>query len=128
MSSIKKIKVYLIATEPSGDVIGSNLIKSLKKVNKHKVQFFGIGGPKMIKSGLVKSLFSINELSIFGIFEILPKIYKVLSLLNKTEKDLLKLEDFSGDVPIHAIRINLNIEDQGFQIIRDFINKIEIIN
>ena len=40
MSSIKKIKVYLIATEPSGDVIGSNLIKSLKKVNKNKVQFF----------------------------------------------------------------------------------------
>ena len=27
----KRIKIYLIATEPSGDVIGSNLIKSLKK-------------------------------------------------------------------------------------------------
>jgi tetraacyldisaccharide 4'-kinase len=49
-------------------------------------------------------------------------------LILTTEKDLLKLEAFSGDVPVHAIRINLNIEDQGFQIIRDFIDKIEIIN
>ena len=49
-------------------------------------------------------------------------------LILTTEKDLLKLEAFSGDVPIHAIRISLNIEDQGFQTIRDFIDKIGIIN
>jgi tetraacyldisaccharide 4'-kinase len=49
-------------------------------------------------------------------------------LILTTEKDLLKLEAFSGDVPIHAIRISLNIEDQGFQTIRSFIDKIEIIN
>ena len=115
MSSIKKIKVYLIATEPSGDVIGSNLIKSLKKVNKHKVQFFGIGGPKMIKSGLVKSLFSINELSIFGIFEIIPKIFKVFSLLKKTENDLLKIKPnvlITIDSPDFNFRILKRISDK----------------
>ena len=68
MSSTKSIKVYLIATEPSGDVIGSNLIRSLKKLNGKRVQFFGICGPKMTKACLIKSLFPINELSIFGIF------------------------------------------------------------
>ena len=118
MSSIKKIKVYLIATEPSGDVIGSNLIKSLKKVNKNKVQFFGIGGPKMIKSGLVKSLFSINELSIFGIFEIIPKIFKVFSLLKKTENDLLKIKPnvlVTIDSPDFNFRILKRISDKTLQ-------------
>ena len=118
MSSIKKIKVYLIATEPSGDVIGSNLIKSLKKVNKNKVQFFGIGGPKMIKSGLVKSLFSINELSIFGIFEIIPKIFKVFSLLKKTENDLLKIKPnvlITIDSPDFNFRILKRISDKTLQ-------------
>ena len=76
MSSLKK--VYIIATEPSGDVIGSNLIKSLKKTKRTKVQIFGIGGQKMIKSGLTKSLFPINELSVFGIFEVIPKIWTKL--------------------------------------------------
>ena len=64
----KRIKVYLIATEPSGDVIGSNFIKSLKKEKKIKIKIYGIGGTKMISSGLVKSLFPIKKLSIFGIF------------------------------------------------------------
>ena len=59
MSSTKSIKVYLIATEPSGDVIGSHLIRSLKKLNGKRVQFFGIGGPKMTKAGLILSLIHI---------------------------------------------------------------------
>ena len=115
MSSTKRIKVYLIATEPSGDVIGSNLIRSLKKLNGKRVQFFGIGGPKMTKAGLIKSLFPINELSIFGIFEILPKIYKVLSLLKKTEKDLLKIKPnvlVTIDSPDFNFRILKRIHDK----------------
>ena len=39
MSSTKSIKVYLIATEPSGDGIGSNLIRSLKKLNGKEFNF-----------------------------------------------------------------------------------------
>ena len=34
----------------------------------------------MISSGLVKSLFPIKKLSIFGIFEIIPNIFKVSSI------------------------------------------------
>ena len=49
-------------------------------------------------------------------------------LIITTEKDLLKLKDFSRDMPIHALRIGLNIEDQGFQIISNFIDKIGINN
>ena len=110
MNNVKRIKVYLIATEPSGDVIGSNLIKSLKKIYKNKVQFFGVGGPKMIKSGLIKSLFSINQLSIFGIFEIVPKIYKVLSLIKKTENDLLKIKP--------NILVTIDSPDFNFRILK----------
>ena len=116
MSNNKLLRIYLIATEPSGDVIGSNLINSLKKVNKHKVQFFGIGGPKMIKSGLVKSLFPIKELSIFGIFEIIPKIYKVLSLLKRTEKDLIKIKP--------DVLITIDSPDFNFRILKRISNKI----
>ena len=117
MISLKKnIKVYLIATEPSGDVIGSNLIKSLKKTKKNNVQFFGIGGPKMIKSGLTKSLFPIKELSIFGIFEIIPKIYKVISLLKRTEKDLIKIKP--------NVLVTIDSPDFNFRILKRISNKI----
>ena len=52
----KNIKIYMIATEPSGDVIGSNLITSIKK-KKSNIKLYGIGGQRMINSGLQKSLF-----------------------------------------------------------------------
>ncbi len=114
----KSIKVYLIATEPSGDVIGSNLIKSLKKVKKNKIQIFGIGGTKMINSGLTKSLFPIRELSIFGIFEIIPKIYKIFSLLKKTEKDLIRVKP--------NVLVTIDSPDFNFRVLKRISNKIPL--
>ncbi len=114
----KSIKVYLIATEPSGDVIGSNLIKSLKKAKKNKVQIFGIGGTKMIASGLTKSLFPIKELSIFGIFEIIPKIYKVFSLLKRTEKDLIRVKP--------NVLVTIDSPDFNFRVLKRISNKMPL--
>ena len=116
MSNNKLLRIYLIATEPSGDVIGSNLINSLKKEKGIKVEIYGIGGTKMIESGLVKSLFPIKELSIFGIFEIIPKIYKVLSLLKRTEKDLIKIKP--------DVLITIDSQDFNFRILKRISNKI----
>ena len=112
----KRIKVYLIATEPSGDVIGSNLIKSLKKEKKIKVKIYGIGGTKMISSGLVKSLFPIKKLSIFGIFEIIPNIFNIFNLLNKTEKDLIKTKP--------NLLVTIDSPDFNFRILKRISKKI----
>ena len=81
-----------------------------------KVEIYGIGGTKMIESGLVKSLFPIKELSIFGIFEIIPKIYKVLSLLKRTEKDLIKIKP--------DVLITIDSPDFNFRILKRISNKI----
>ena len=116
MSNNKLLRIYLIATEPSGDVIGSNLINSLKKEKGIKVEIYGIGGTKMIESGLVKSLFPIKELSIFGIFEIIPKIYKVFYLLKRTEKDLLKIKP--------NVLVTIDSPDFNFRILKRISNKI----
>ena len=45
----KSLKVYLIATEPSGDSIGSYLIKTLKKEKKINVKLYGVGGSKFLR-------------------------------------------------------------------------------
>ena len=51
------MRVYLIAGEPSGDVIGANLIESLKKqTNNNSIEFSGVGGERMIQAGLSKSI------------------------------------------------------------------------
>lgn len=69
------MKLTLIAGEPSGDRLGASLMAALKTLVPG-VQFHGIGGPLMQVEGLT-SLFPMEELSVMGIAEILPK-YRAL--------------------------------------------------
>jgi len=65
------MKLTLIAGEPSGDRLGAALMAALKTLQPN-LQFHGIGGPLMQAQGLT-SLFAMEELSIMGIAEVLPK-------------------------------------------------------
>lgn len=69
------MKLTLIAGEPSGDRLGAALMAALKTLQPD-VHFHGIGGPLMQAQGLT-SLFPMEELSIMGLAEILPK-YRAL--------------------------------------------------
>ena len=65
------MRLFLIAGEPSGDALGAALMAGLKALNP-SVTFEGIGGPLMEAEGL-QSRFPMEELSIMGLMEILPK-------------------------------------------------------
>ena len=65
------MKVFLIAGEPSGDKLGGALMAGLKELVP-EVQFAGVGGPQMQAEGM-ESLFPMEELSVMGLAEVLPK-------------------------------------------------------
>lgn len=65
------MKVFVIAGEPSGDKLGAPLMAGLQ-AEVPDIAFDGIGGPLMQSHGLI-SLFPMDELSLMGIAEILPK-------------------------------------------------------
>ncbi|GHU16720.1 lipid-A-disaccharide synthase [Alphaproteobacteria bacterium] len=126
-------KIFIIAGEASGDYLGGRLMEDLRKIcdrcdigsdtdKTHalqarcddSVEFFGIGGPCMEKAGLRK-LFSINELSIMGIVEVIGKIFRIKRLINKTvdavfiyDPDVIITIDSSG----FTHRVNRKIKKQ----------------
>ncbi len=65
------MKVFLVAGEMSGDKLGGALMAGLKQLVP-EVSFEGIGGPAMQAQGL-DSLFAMDELSVMGIAEVLPR-------------------------------------------------------
>ncbi|SHL75272.1 lipid-A-disaccharide synthase [Paracoccus solventivorans] len=69
------MKAFLIAGEPSGDRLGGALIAGLRELDPG-LEIAGIGGEAMAAQGLT-SLFPMSELSLMGIWEILPK-YRAL--------------------------------------------------
>lgn len=69
------MRAFLIAGEPSGDRLGAALMAGLRQL-RPEVEFQGVGGPLMQAEGL-DSLFPMTELTLMGIWEVLPK-YRAL--------------------------------------------------
>ena len=76
-------KIFLIATEESGDRLGAHLMKVLRQRLGGAVQFEGVGGRAMAREGLT-SLFPIEELSIIGFAAVVKQLPKILRLIGQT--------------------------------------------
>jgi lipid-A-disaccharide synthase len=76
-------KIFLIATEESGDRLGANLMKVLRQRLGGAVRFEGVGGRAMAREGLV-SRFPIEQLSIIGLAAVVKQLPKILRLIRET--------------------------------------------
>lgn len=83
-----KKKIFIIAGEASGDVIGGKLIVALKKLNS-ELEFRGVGGDNMINVGL-NNIFPMHDLSVMGFFEIAPAIPRILNRLKQTVRNIIE--------------------------------------
>lgn len=81
------MKVFVIAGEPSGDKLGGALMAGLR-AEVADVTFEGIGGPLMQGQG-VQSLFAMEELSLMGIAEILPKYRHLKRRIRETAEAVI---------------------------------------
>jgi lipid-A-disaccharide synthase len=76
-------KIFLIATEESGDRLGSSLMKALRQRLDDAVRFEGVGGQSMAREGLV-SLFPIEDLSIMGFAAVVKQLPMILRRIRDT--------------------------------------------
>ena len=70
------LRLFVIAGEPSGDLLGAALMAGLKTVAPD-VLIDGVGGPEMEAQGL-QSRFPMEELSVMGLTEVLPRLPSLL--------------------------------------------------
>lgn len=80
------LKVFVIAGEVSGDKLGAALMAGLK--DAVEVSFQGVGGPLMQAQGL-QSQFPMDELSVMGLAEILPKYRALKARIRETAEAIL---------------------------------------
>jgi lipid-A-disaccharide synthase len=84
-------RIFLIATEESGDKLGAGLMKVLRQRLGDAVQFAGVGGRAMAREGLT-SLFPIEELSIMGFTGVIKQLPKILRLIRQTVDAVIEAE------------------------------------
>ena len=72
------LKIGIVAGEPSGDHLGADLIRLMKKTCPD-LELAGIGGPELIGEGCY-SLYPMEKLSVMGIVEILKHLPELLRI------------------------------------------------
>lgn len=100
------LSFFLIAGEPSGDRLGAALMAGLREVHP-EVSFQGVGGPLMQAEGM-RSLFPMEELSIMGIAEVLPKYLPLKRRIRETAEAALSCAPdamISIDSPDFCLRV-----------------------
>lgn len=103
---MKPKHIYLIAGEASGDFIGAQMIAALKKQDPD-IKISGIGGKLMQGQGL-RSLFPMEDLSVMGVAEILPRLPKLLGRIKQTITDIMAANPdivVSIDAPDFSFRV-----------------------
>ena len=111
--------IYLIAGEPSGDVLGARLMEGLQQISPNDLEFYGVGGQKMASLGLV-SLFPMSEIALIGISEILPHVPRLLGRLNETVKDVeARRPDavITIDSPGFCLRVAKKLKASGIPVV-----------
>jgi lipid-A-disaccharide synthase len=76
-------KIFLVATEESGDRLGASLMKVLRQQLGGAVRFEGVGGRSMAREGLA-SRFPIEHLSIVGLSAIVRQLPMILRHIRET--------------------------------------------
>ncbi|MEM1075283.1 MAG: lipid-A-disaccharide synthase [Pseudomonadota bacterium] len=100
------MRVFLVAGEASGDKLGAALMAGLKELQP-SVTFDGVGGPLMQAQGL-SSRFPMEELSVMGIAEVLPKYRALKARIRETAQAVVDTQPdvlISVDSPDFSFRV-----------------------
>lgn len=108
------MKLYLLAGEPSGDKLGGALLKALKTL-RPEIAAKGVAGPEMQAAGM-ESLFPIEDLSVMGLAEVLPKYPELKRRLNQATADCLAFQPdalITIDSPDFSLRLARAVREQN---------------
>ena len=101
------MKIVVITGEESGDELGASLIDALKNSNLGEFELYGIGGSLLLKRG-IQNYHHINEISVMGIVEVIPKILKIRKIINNVTQAVLELKPdivITIDSPDFTLRV-----------------------
>jgi len=80
-----KLKVFIIAGEVSGDVLGGRIMSEMPDAD-----FYGIGGENMTAAGL-KSIFPMSDLSVMGVVEVLGHARTLTRRIRQTVDEIIRI-------------------------------------
>jgi len=101
-----KKKILMVAGEASADRHAAAVIRSLKDLTPD-VEIFGMGGPEMASAGM-ECCYGMDEFSVMGFSDVLPKILRILRVYRGIQ-DLIRKRRPDIVVPVDLPDFNMRI-------------------
>jgi lipid-A-disaccharide synthase len=109
-----RLKLFILAGEPSGDRIGADLVHRLRA--RVAVDPSGVGGPALIAEGL-KSLYPIDDLAVMGFADVLKRLPLLLWRARQTVNAILRARPdvvILIDAQVFSAEIAKRLKSRGF--------------
>ncbi|PJZ24331.1 lipid-A-disaccharide synthase [Leptospira hartskeerlii] len=117
--SVPSSPVFMIlAGEHSGDLLGAEVLKELKK-HDPELTFFGIGGPRMLEEGF-DSIENMEELSVIGFTAVLFKYKFLKALMDRLVEEAVARSCTHAilvDYPGFNLRLAARLKELGIKVI-----------
>jgi len=88
MKTSKKLLLFIVAGEVSGDLYGALLSRALYKLNS-RISIYGMGGKKMKEAG-VHLVADFSSISVVGFTEVIPKLIRITATFRKVKRFILE--------------------------------------
>ena len=106
------MKVGVVAGEASGDVLGAQLMRALRRQHT-TVNFVGVGGAQMEAEGLI-SLESIDRFSFNGFLEPIKRLPELLGLVSSLANRLAEVDVMIGvDFNVFNLKLEKQLKTRG---------------
>lgn len=86
---VERLKLFIVAGEPSGDRIAGDLVDRLRA--QSEIELIGIGGAELTERGL-RSLFPMDDLAVMGFSDVLRRLPLLYWRLRQTVRAILRAQ------------------------------------
>lgn len=111
------LRLFVVAGEPSGDMMAAELVRTLRTLAPGGVDLIGVGGEHLCGEGL-RPLFPMEELSVMGLIEVLPRLRNLRRRLRQTIQAGHELSPdliLTVDSPGFNLRLLAGLRDSGLR-------------
>jgi lipid-A-disaccharide synthase len=109
------MKFFVISGESSGDKLGAEIFKEIR--NKlPDITLIGVGGDALDRLA-IKKIFPQQDINLMGFIEVVPSLFRVLSRINLTVREILKEEPdiiVTIDAPDFNFRVIKKLKKLGY--------------
>jgi len=110
--------ILIVAGENSGEKHGANLVRQFKHLQP-SFTFYGIGGKNMAEQD-VSLLYSVEDLAVVGIFEVITHLPRIRNIFNHIKKETIKQRPIAAvliDSPDFNLRLAKHLKKSSIPVL-----------